>query len=386
MIIVTIILFSFLEPDYVKANSVLHIIFYIIRIIGILLSIIVVIKKQRILYVSLLVTLYYFVYGFSTILNGGDLTGLISDAIPIWGFVVWVEIILRYSPLKGLSILNFVYSTLVYINVLFFLVFPNGYTSYYTSAGIVVRYFLGVYNQFATYLIPAVVISVVHSMVNYNKITIQSKLLIATVSFTFIYFWSATSIIGIFLIIIYLLFVHKGWLRYMVNNKTIAVSTLILFIVVIYFNNLNAFSFIIEDLLKKDLTLSTRTRIWDIAKLMISESPYFGYGYLEGGKYVYITQSIQRSAHNTILQILLQSGFFGLLTFVLLILVFFKRVKKFKTKRITRFILFSLFTSLTMMLSEVYPLNFMYLILLLGIFTPNIIKEKAKFEGNTRIS
>src|SRR5699024_10299912 len=97
--------------------------------------------------------------------------------------------------------LNFIYSTLVYCNIIFFLLFPEGYTSF----ELVSRYFLGVPNQFEAILIPAVIVSVVYSLTRYNQIILSTKLLMSALFFTFIYFWSATSLIGISLIIIYLI-------------------------------------------------------------------------------------------------------------------------------------------------------------------------------------
>src|SRR5690606_27936405 len=149
---------------------------------------------------------------------------------------------------------------------------------------------LGVTNQFAATLIPAVIISVMYSMARFNKIVLSTKLLIAAVFFSFAYFWSATSIVGISLIIIYLLLVHKGWLKSLINYKTVALSILFLFFTVVYFNNLHVFAFVIEDVLGKDLTLSTRTVIWDEAKIMISQSPLFGYGTIEGNRYIYFNE------------------------------------------------------------------------------------------------
>lgn len=347
------------------------------RLIGLFIAIILVLKFRQIPYITLIVSLYYMIVGTSTFLNYGDLTSLLSDSLTIMGFVMWVELLLRNFPIRALQILNFNFTTLTYLNILFFLFFPNGYESYYSSTGLlVIRYFIGVYNQFATILIPAVIISVIYSLVRYNKVVLSTKILIIAVLFTFIYFWSATSILGILLIILYLIFIHKGFLRYLINYKTVSIAFITLFITVVFMNNLSLFSIIIEDLLNKDLTLSTRTRIWDEAILMITQSPFIGYGYLEGGRYIYITHNIQRNAHNMFLQIILQSGLIGFSTIVLLILLFFKKISKYKSDNIVKFIIFSLFISFVMMLAEVYSLIFLYLIILLGIFSPNIIENK----------
>lgn len=371
---VIIILLAFLEPDYFTSIPALHFIFYLMRLIGIFIAILICVKLRQFLYVTLFVCLYYVIYFYATYLQGGSYNLLVSHAILTVGFVMWLEILLRNKPNIALHSLNIIYSVLVYVNIIFFLLFPDGYT----GSGNSTRYFLGVTNQFAATLIPAVIISVMYSMARFNKIVLSTKLLIAAVFFSFAYFWSATSIVGISLIIIYLLLVHKGWLKSLINYKTVALSILFLFFTVVYFNNLHVFAFVIEDVLGKDLTLSTRTVIWDEAKIMISESPLFGYGTIEGNRYIYFNEWNQKDAHNMVLHILLQSGFFGLSVIILLVLLMFKRVTKYKVHPLSRFILFSLFVTTTMMLSEVYAFRFLYLVMLLGIFCPNIIQADYK--------
>lgn len=376
-----IILFAFLQPEYFTSITIIHMAFNGIRILGIFIVLILVLKFKQIPFVTLTVCLYYFIVGVSTYINLGDISRLISDSLLIIGFVLWVELLLKNFPLKTLQILNYVFSSLTYANVIFFLIFPNGYENYYSSTGLlVVRFFLGVYNQFAAILIPAVVISVIYSLARYNRVILSTKILILTVLFTFIYFWSATSILGIVLIILYLLLVHKGLLKYFINYKVITVSFISLFVMIVFFNNLELFSFVIEDILNKDLTLSTRTRIWDVSIQMISLSPILGYGYLEGGNYIYISERIQRNAHNMFLQIVLQGGILSLSTFILLIIMLFRRISKYKNEMIVRFILFSVFTSFVMMLSEVYSLRFIYILILLGVYVPNIINSKRELK------
>lgn len=369
---VIIILFSFLEPDYFTSIEVIHGVFYLIRIVSIFIALIISIKIRQFLYVSAIVTMYYVVYSYSTYLQDGDFRLLISHAILTIGFVMWLELLLRNIPNIALYSLNLIYTILVYSNIVFFIIMPEGYS----GQGEANRYLLGVSNQFAATLIPAAVVSIIYSMVRFNKIILSTKLLIGAVFFTFAYFWSATSLIGISLIILYLLLIHKGWLKYFVNYKTISFTIIFLFLTVVYFNNLNIFSFIIEGLLGKDLTLSTRTIIWEQAKLMINESPLFGYGAIEGNRYIYFNEWNQKDAHNMILHILLQSGIFGLSIIILLVMLMFKRLSIFRFNSISKFILFAFFVTTTMMLSEVYAFRFLHLVLLLGIFSPNIIQAE----------
>lgn len=370
-----ILLFSFLQPEYFSSNPIVHMGFNVLRVIAIITGIVIMLKLRQVFYITFIITIFYLTVGVSTIINGGDLAELLSNSILIIGFVMWVELLLRNYPIRALQVLNFIFASLTYINLLFFLVFPNGYNNYYSSTGLlVVRYFLGVYNQFAAVLIPAVIISVIYSLIKHKKICLSTWVLISSVVFTFLYFWSATSILGIGLIIFYLIFVHKGLLKYFVNYKILSICFIALFIMIVFANNLSIFAFIIEDILNKDLTLSTRTRIWEAAIQMISQSPFMGYGFLEGGRYIFISHSIERNAHNMFLQILLQGGVIGLSTVILIITIVFRRISTFRNEKVVRFFLFSMFISFVMMLSEVYSMTFLLVVLLIGVYLPNILK------------
>lgn len=369
-------LFPFLEPDYFTSIKLIHSMFYVGRIFSIMIALIVSIRKNQFLYVSVVVLVYYGVYLYSTIINNGNMQLVISHAILTIGFIMWLEILLKNNTVLGLQALNIIFSTLVYINIGFFLLFPDGYN---LSGSSDKKYFLGVYNQFAATLIPAVITSVIYSLKKYQRILPSTKLLISVVFFTFIYFWSATSIIGISLIVTYLLFIHKKPLSRFVNTKTVIIGIAVLFFMVVYTNNLNYFTFLIEDILGKDLTLSTRTQIWERALILINDSPLYGYGAIETGSYIVFSSTSTFSAHNTVLQILLQVGFVGFSVFLLLIGIMLRNIKRYQRHHLGRFILFSFFTSCTMMLTEVYSFRFIYLILLLGVYVGRIITEYDSF-------
>src|SRR5699024_800515 len=310
----------------------------------------------------------------------GNLLNLFNYSMSIISFIVWVEIILKNNPLQGLQSLNITYLILVYENLIFYIVFPNGYEQTITNNGeYVSRYLISVYNQFAATIIPAVIVIIVYTYMRYYSIKLQSIILIITVSFTFIYFWSATSIVGIALIVIYLIMFGKTVFNSLVKVQVIIPIIIGLFIMIVGFNNLGVFSFVIENILDKDVTLSTRTIIWDAAIEMIKESPYFGYGYLgEGSKYIVFGSGRERDAHNTILQYMLQHGVVGFIPLIFLIILFIKNLVRQSGHYITKFILFSFFAATTMMLSEVYAFRYLLLIIILGIYTPYIIREQEK--------
>lgn len=58
-----------------------------------------------------------------------------------------------------------------------------------------------------------------------------------------------------------------------------------------------AFSYLIVNILKKDLTFSGRRTIWEYALLQIKESPFWGYGEIQNARYITVGTA-KFNAHN----------------------------------------------------------------------------------------
>lgn len=97
----------------------------------------------------------------------------------------------------------------------------------------------------------------------------------------------------------------------MINKpmKKVILGNYILFFLMVVMNKLNVFSFIIVNLLHRDLTLTTRTTIWKIAMEKIASDPIWGNGYLSGAEFESLLPSIIGvNAHNTILMVAFIGG------------------------------------------------------------------------------
>src|SRR5699024_5902891 len=98
------------------------------RVITLFIALIFFILKKIFLIFKFNIIIYFIVYGFSTYQNDVNILVLLRYSTYIISFVAWSEIVLKYYTLKGLYSLNFVFSSLVYINIILYLLFPNGYT------------------------------------------------------------------------------------------------------------------------------------------------------------------------------------------------------------------------------------------------------------------
>ena len=97
------------------------------------------------------------------------------------------------------------------------------------------------------------------------------------------------------------------------------VSTIIINILVVFFNIQTFFRGFIENVLKESATLSTRTVIWKVVLAKIVQSPIIGHGINSGTTFtIGETTSYNESAHNQLLSWMFLLGIIGLI-FVLVI-------------------------------------------------------------------
>ncbi len=94
-----------------------------------------------------------------------------------------------------------------------------------------------------------------------------------------------------------------------------------LFVLLVIANKVNLFSFIIIKLLKRNLTLTTRTTIWQITMGKILEKPLLGNGYVSGKTFEsFLPSIIGVNAHNTLLMVCFIGGVVLSAVFLLLML------------------------------------------------------------------
>ena len=112
--------------------------------------------------------------------------------------------------------------------------------------------------------------------------------------------------------------------------------------------------YFVEHVLKKDMTFSFRTHVWDAAKRLIERQPVVGYG--EHDDQWYQLELDGLTTHNLVLHILLKGGWVCLSAFILLLLTtHLSLLRRYTPHRDVAFILlFALWTYLFMQIFEVY--------------------------------
>lgn len=304
----------------------------------------------------LFIILFYCSLLFSTFYFNQSYVNLIYEFASILSWIVLFKINMLDNKDKFLTTLENTFFILLLINFITIILFPGGF--YLNSSGYSGNYFLGYDNNLITYIFPALALSFTNSLNKNGKIVLKSIFLLIISFCSIIFTWSATGIVSMVIMI-------ALFLVYTINKKDFPIKkyivvALILFIGIVFLRFQNIFSFIIEGWLKKDLTFTGRTYIWDIFISEIKKSILIGHGIVDS-KYLILTLNAGH-AHNYFLQILYQGG---LLTLSMFLGFFFSAINKVKNCNEKKYVGIVIFAYLISFIFEAYSLTNMFIIVLL---------------------
>lgn len=152
------------------------------------------------------------------------------------------------------------------------------------------------------------------------------------------------------------------------DNYVVYMSMIVLiFFIIVVWNAAEIFSPIIVDLLGKELTFTTRTRIWGRALELIREKPIMGYGALEEKNFISLFYDVPEfsTTHNQYLGELFRGGILLLTAFVTLMVSVFRKLWIAENADVSKAMTFGLFCMLLWWMME--GITSMYLILVLFV-------------------
>lgn len=291
------------------------------------------------------------------------ITLILLDVFIFWALCRWFVVRQSLFPLKAVTL---ILAAFIFINFLLVLWRPDGLWHYETSGKM---YYLlgGNYNNMGKAMLIAVVansllLALMPASDGRQRMIYRAVLaLTLVVSFiTLFMMGSMTSIVGLMMImaLFALIYLRARWVR---------VAAMVLLVIVYFglqtwavFRDMNTPSprveYVVQDVLKKDMTFSFRTHIWDRSKRLIEREPVLGYG--EHDDLWYQTELEGLTTHNLVLHILLKGGWVAMSCFILLVLVTHVQVLRSPmraTSPVPYMLLAGLWVYLFMMIFEVYP-------------------------------
>lgn len=290
------------------------------------------------------------------------------NAIVYWQTILSM-IILADIQYKRNRIENFMNQ---YFNILFFMLIMNLISIVIYPSGINGSrlFFLGIDNMVILYIFPFMGMMILNNLINnVKKYSYKNIIYLVITIGMIIYSKSATSIIvGILFLLYYICFYKRKFttkvLRKITARKYLIIITLFFILVVVY-QIQEKFSYIIMDILGKDITFTGRTYIWSRVIELVKENP-FGYGWDTNIYNVrsimdWVTEFNPGHAHNYLLNLFYKSGIQTAIAFIIFIISISKKLDLFKIQKSNSgeimFIKFCFFLNLLMFSFEAYPTN-----------------------------
>lgn len=321
------------------------------------------------------ILLYEITLLLSTVYRGGDYIGCITAAVRTVSMCMLIEIMLRDDPGLCLDVLLPPLEFLVYANLLTMLLFPNGmYQEWHYIWNSGDCWLLGFDNTHICFILPAITVSFLHTYYYKNKaISIRNWLLLLASYTSVLLRWSATSVVGLIILGIYI-FIPRLFKRTGVFNiRNYILINAGLFIAIVLLRLQDHFAFFIQDFLGKSLTFTGRTFVWDNSISWIMTKPWLGSG-VESSEKVFNAIG-QVNSHNQYLWDLYRGGVarFGCLVSILVLAA--KQLMKFRKIKAAQLLSVSLLCVLVMWQFEAFGTILIFLLIMLAYYVEELLPQ-----------
>lgn len=293
------------------------------RIIVILLMVFFIVYSQKCIHVPVILALILCGASFvSSYLGGIDLSRVLSYAIFLIGFTLVIDCGINLNPGVFLKSAALFYGLLIVLNFIFMQIYPDGYTEEYGAL-----YLFGNYNTTIRKLMPGMYGGLLYSFYKKGRIKWWYYILYLLLMAFCIHVWSATAIVGLVVLLIAVTFFMATARQGVFQYKYFFIGSFALTMIFAVLQNFQKFRIIelfITNILKKDMTLSTRTSVWERTISAISEKPIWGYGQVD--TVINRARLGAASAHNIFLDELYFGGIIGLIILLLIVVVVGKKI------------------------------------------------------------
>lgn len=341
------------------------------------------IKKRNSIFLFVVVIYEAFLI-ISTSLNHQNMRSAILSALLIIGFCMIVELGIKGNCFVFITALFRLTFILVTINFIVLLLYPNGvarHNYYYYPVN-----FWHIDNALANLLLFTMAVGGIYANL-LGRWNISIVILMGICGATTIICWSATGVTGWGIYCLFLLFIYnKPWQRY-INAPFVYLVWALISVLLCFLRIQKYFAFLIEHILNKDIKLTGRTEMWDIAIRLIQKKWFFGYGIPLNQGYVFWHNKFYYT-HNGILEILIQGGILTLIPAAVLLILSAHTLFKYRDHKIAGIILGAITAILVTLLTEAYISEItIYGLLMLSYCMPEIEQQMGNVvqKSNRRI-
>lgn len=303
--------------------------------------------------------LYFFILIGLTVVNVNDIRNAIYNSVFIWLMLL----IMRYYRHRMEMVVKcfaIAFTVCVWINFVHLVTHPLLWLvdDYKDATGYL---FGNNYNQMGCRMMVALASNVL--CLRYSRIWLVNMILLAAVivgSLAMVGSMTSLSMILVFLVCCLL---PTSKLRLTAICGLFAVF--LLFQIFVVFNgrgleNNELAVYIVEDVLKKDLTFTYRTHMWESALKIIEESPIWGWGFADADWFKANMSAFAIGPHNFILSILIHGGVILLGIYVMICGKVVRTILPYFKRKNMQLLLLAVACLWVMSLFEMYPYTIMF--------------------------
>ena len=328
---------------------------------------------------TLILIVFQLLYVLSTMINGMPLNIVIMSSVSLITVSFLVEYMIQNDArllLRGLVYLSVL---LVLINFALLIVFPEGVLIGERGERI---NFWHIDNELPPFIIPAMALAMIYSLYTKNKITKCTIVFLIICVITLLIAWSGTGIAALIVICLHYLIVHQKKIQKIITMRSYVSLFIVTFLGIVIFEIQHYFSFFIESILRKDITFTNRVFIWNKALDVIKDSSPLNLimGYGERSLLRELTGiSYYGHAHSEIFEIILKTGFVGLVLFLILVFLSAKKLTKHQNNKMASLLMGFLFSFYIMSIVETcFSISF-YIMLILSLNIDRIIRQSEDY-------
>ena len=321
-----------------------------------------------------IITIYFLYIGLISIFNHNYLRNLLYISKMIFSVYIIYSLskIDLKSYLKGVYIIG---AIMLCLNTISCFIRKDGILLSSTNYPV---YILGTRNSMGAVIVYLIIMMLIYDEKFYNHIRRKTVYYIIIGSLAPIYLWSATTVVALIIISIYVGAEYNRFINKIVSSLYIWKSYLIGiigFLLINVFRMQDYFSFIIESILKRNINFTARTYIWDVDFDLVLKNPLFGYG--QYNKELLKTLYFQpENAHSLFFEILIVGGIIGFIIFSYLVLKASREARKIEDKKVSKWINCYFFILMITGVAESTNLN-------LGLYTMlTLINTIVNCQGN----
>lgn len=227
-------------------------------------------------------------------------------------------------------------------------------------------YFIGGKNSFSMFLIPMLFLSIINSNEKHGtiieKVHFSNYFFVALCTYTIFWGASGSGIISMITVLL-LMFLFSKYKP----NKLVVVGIIVFANILLVFNSTSLFSserwINLVEFLGKDVTMTSRTAIWERAFELLDGHYFFGLGRGSILEYKnnYDILQLKTEAHNLIVELLLNGGIVGFVLFFSALFSLIKRMDISQKKQ--RYVFFAIIAMFVNGLTESINNNYLLTIL-----------------------